>query len=155
MLQFPHLSTSNEIHMGSLELLITESSSRHMPAIGWELSAVLTPGSSVKTGTRGHGDGVGAKGTNEDLGEAELRTSLLRLCPCTTQVCPHHQAQYSDGETEIQVCVHTKSLESCVQLFPTLWTVSCQAPLSMGFSRQEYWNGLSFSFSRGSSQPRD
>ena len=58
MLQFPHLSTSNEIHMGSLELLITESSSRHMPAIGWELSAVLTPGSSVKTGTRGHGDGV-------------------------------------------------------------------------------------------------
>ena len=42
------------------------------------------------------------------------------------------------------MCVHTKSLESCVQLFPTLWTVSHQAPLSMGFSRQEYWNGLSF-----------
>ena len=26
----------------------------------------------------------------------------------------------------------------------TLWTVSCQAPLSMGFSKQEYWNGLPF-----------
>ena len=26
----------------------------------------------------------------------------------------------------------------------TLWTVICQAPLSMGFSRQEYWSGLSF-----------
>ena len=24
----------------------------------------------------------------------------------------------------------------------TPWTVSCQAPLSMGFSRQEYWGGL-------------
>ena len=24
----------------------------------------------------------------------------------------------------------------------TLWTVACQAPLSMGFSRQEYWSGL-------------
>jgi len=24
------------------------------------------------------------------------------------------------------------------------WTVACQAPLSMGFSRQEYWNGLPF-----------
>ena len=24
----------------------------------------------------------------------------------------------------------------------TLWTVACQAPLSMGFSRQEYWRGL-------------
>ena len=30
---------------------------------------------------------------------------------------------------------------SCVQLFATLWTVTYQAPLSMGFSRQEYWSG--------------
>ena len=29
-----------------------------------------------------------------------------------------------------------------VQLFETLWTVALQAPLSMGFSRQEYWSGL-------------
>ena len=34
---------------------------------------------------------------------------------------------------------------SCVQLFVTLWTVAHQAPLSMGFSSQEYWSGLSFS----------
>ena len=32
---------------------------------------------------------------------------------------------------------------SHVQLFATLWTVACQASLSMGFSRQEYWSGLS------------
>ena len=31
---------------------------------------------------------------------------------------------------------------SHVQLFVTLWTTVCQAPLSMGFSRQEYWSGL-------------
>ena len=31
---------------------------------------------------------------------------------------------------------------SQVQLFATLWTIACQAPLSMGFSRKEYWNGL-------------
>ena len=31
---------------------------------------------------------------------------------------------------------------SHVQLFVTLWSVVCQAPLSMGFSRQEYWIGL-------------
>ena len=31
---------------------------------------------------------------------------------------------------------------NCVQLFATLWTVACQAPLSIGFSRQEYWRGL-------------
>ena len=29
-----------------------------------------------------------------------------------------------------------------VWLFVTLWTVACQPPLSMGFSRQEYWSGL-------------
>ena len=31
---------------------------------------------------------------------------------------------------------------SRVQLFATPWTVAHQAPLSMGFSRQEYWSGL-------------
>ena len=31
-----------------------------------------------------------------------------------------------------------------VRFFATLWTVACQAPLSMGFSRQEYWIGLPF-----------
>ena len=36
-----------------------------------------------------------------------------------------------------------KSL-SHVQLFATPWTVAYQAPLSMGFSRQEYWSGLPF-----------
>ena len=29
-------------------------------------------------------------------------------------------------------------------LFVTLWSIACQAPLSMGFSRQEYWSGLPF-----------
>ena len=33
---------------------------------------------------------------------------------------------------------------SRVALFVTPWTVSCQAPLSMEFSRQEYWSGLPF-----------
>ena len=35
-------------------------------------------------------------------------------------------------------------LTYCVQLFATPQTVACQAPLSMGFPRQEYWNGLPF-----------
>ena len=32
---------------------------------------------------------------------------------------------------------------SHVQLFAILWIIACQAPLSMGFSRQ-YWSGLSY-----------
>ena len=33
---------------------------------------------------------------------------------------------------------------SRVRLFVTPWTVAHQAPLSVGFSRQEYWSGLPF-----------
>ena len=33
-------------------------------------------------------------------------------------------------------------LLSCLWLFVTPWTAACQAPLSMGFPRQEYWSGL-------------
>ena len=33
---------------------------------------------------------------------------------------------------------------SHVQLFETPWTVAYQAPLSLGFPRQEYWSGLPF-----------
>ena len=35
-----------------------------------------------------------------------------------------------------------KSLNACGQLTATLWTGACQAPLSVGFSRQEYWSEL-------------
>ena len=49
---------------------------------------------------------------------------------------------------------HPKRVQRCkstmlgsfsrVQLFAISWTVAHQAPLSMGFSRPEYWNGLPF-----------
>ena len=35
------------------------------------------------------------------------------------------------------------------------WTITCQAPLSMGFPRKEYWIGFLMPSSRGSSWPRD
>ena len=37
--------------------------------------------------------------------------------------------------------------------FETPWTVACLAPLSMGFPRQEYWNGLPFPSPRDLSDP--
>ena len=42
------------------------------------------------------------------------------------------------------MCVCVLSCFRHVQLFAALWTVACQAPLSMGFSRQEYWSGLPY-----------
>ena len=43
---------------------------------------------------------------------------------------------------------------SCVQLFATLWSVAHQAPLSMGFSRQEYQSELPFSSPADLPNPR-
>ena len=40
------------------------------------------------------------------------------------------------------LCAYMLSHFSHVWLFATPWTVACQTPLSMGFSRQEYWSGL-------------
>ena len=39
-------------------------------------------------------------------------------------------------------CMCCAQLLSCVQLFGTSWTVTRQAPLSMEFSRQEYWSSF-------------
>ena len=43
----------------------------------------------------------------------------------------------------MQMCWAMLSCFSHPRLFATLWTVACQAPLSLGFSRQGYWSGLS------------
>ena len=50
--------------------------------------------------------------------------------------------------------VKVKSL-SHVQLVATPWTAAYQAPLSIGFSSQEYWSGLPFPSPGESSRPRD
>ena len=56
---------------------------------------------------------------------------------------PERQEQRGDSDRPLAlyiVCVHSSF--SRVRLFATPWTVARQAPLSMGFSRQEYWSGL-------------
>ena len=55
---------------------------------------------------------------------------------------------YMLSESEVKSSSH-------VQIFSTPWAVDCQAPPSMGFSRQEYWSSLHFPFPGDISQPRD
>ena len=45
-----------------------------------------------------------------------------------------------DIGTSLVVCMLSRV--SGVRLLATLWTVTCQVPVSMGFSRQEYWSRL-------------
>ena len=50
-----------------------------------------------------------------------------------------HVAGERQGQTQVLRNPHAQSL-SRVLLFVTPWTVACQTPLSMGFSRQECWS---------------
>ena len=48
----------------------------------------------------------------------------------------------SDVTEWLNWCMHVCCHFSSFWLFSTLWTVSCQAFVSMGFSREEHWSGL-------------
>ena len=62
----------------------------------------------------------------------------LRGCPAPRAGCVSGQLLTPDSP----LCI-AESL-SCVRLFETPWIVARQAPLSMGFPRQEHWSGLPF-----------
>ena len=55
------------------------------------------------------------------------------------------QLQNSSSLVLIQIilCMCVCKLSCFNRVFATLWTIAHQAPLSMGFYRQEYWSGLS------------
>ena len=54
------------------------------------------------------------------------------LYSISVQVCIYYKYIY--------LCIYVFSNFSHIQLFVTPWAVAHQAPLSMGFSRQEYWS---------------
>ena len=55
---------------------------------------------------------------------------------------PHPSTQWSNPVSCIEERFFTLWAKSLVWLLVILWTIACQAPLSMGFSRQEHWSGL-------------
>ena len=63
----------------------------------------------------------------------------MRIC-CTVYFCFGH---FSVGVLYIHGGGGGLVAKSCPTL-ATPWTVACQAPLSMGFSREEYWSDLPF-----------
>ena len=76
-------------------------------------------------------------------GVTQSRTRLKRLSSSSSLIYASLMAQLEKNLLAMQEKVKVKSL-SRVQLFATPWTVAYQAPLSMGFSRQQYWSGLPF-----------
>ena len=59
----------------------------------------------------------------------------------STELNIYHMWVHAWVPVWVCACVLTR-----VGLFAAPWTVACEAPLSMEFSRQEYWSGLPFPF---------
>ena len=74
------------------------------------------------------------KNTHEQLCPFVITLTTVPFCLNLT-----HTTVLKSNTVCVCVCVLNH-----VRLFATSWTVACQAPLSMGFSRQEYWNALPF-----------
>ena len=99
----------------------------------WTLSVVTFRESNFQLTFLGKTPGE-AVGFYLSLKEWDLESSgedMTVMGAAWTQECLH-----------VSVCFVVVQLLSLVHLFVTPWTVACQAPLSMGISRQEYWSGL-------------
>ena len=73
----------------------------------------------------------------------KYRSSDQEMKHLNNYICKDVDYKILDFEPDVRIVVVVQSL-SHVWLYATPWTVVCQAPLSMGFFRQEYWCGLPF-----------
>ena len=73
-----------------------------------------------------------------DLPYPGIKLTSPRLWHCRRILYPLSHMESPNPYISVVVVL----LLSCAWLFVTLWTLACQAPLSMGFFRQGYWNGL-------------
>ena len=68
----------------------------------------------------------------------------MNTLPKELQLTSHHKLNNEKTMKWRILRVRACHVLSCVCLFVTPWTVAHQAPLSMEFSQQEYWNGMPF-----------
>ena len=107
----------------------------------------ITTWPSDSTSSYGH---KGSKaGTQKDICTATYTaTSFTTAKKCKQGKCPSVGKWISKvwciHRMEYLLCFALLSHFSCVQPFVTPWTIAHQAPLFLGFSRQEYWSGLPF-----------
>ena len=81
--------------------------------------------------------GAGPTSTLE-VGGRKVEPANIYLCECSK---PTYSCLGACVCMCVCVCVCVYSSLSHVQLFATPWAIACLAPLSMEFSRQEYWSG--------------
>ena len=95
------------------------------------------------------GQCISEQGKGNMKGSSSSYTRVLVIYWYVTNHSKTQCLQHTDGQKThkkmlniANYCVCVCQLLSHVRLFAILWIVAHQAPLSMGFSRQEYWSGL-------------
>ena len=99
---------------------LEEEMATHSNILAWEIPRTEQPGGLQSIGLQRVGYNRASKHIGNDF--RMLSISGLHYIICTSSV---------------QSLGH-------IQLFETPWTAACQAALSVGFPRQEYWSGLPF-----------
>ena len=104
----------------------------HSNVLAWKIPGTAEPGGLPSMGSHrvGHNWSDLAAAAVTELGIQVIQEEWRKLLAPQPSVYPH------------VTCCAVLSHFSHVPLFVTLWTIALQAPLSMGFSRQEYWRGL-------------
>ena len=108
----------------------------HSRSRAWEIPWTEEPGRLQSMGSR-------KRWTWHDLVTKQQQRMLYDLAV----------KEYFWRQTESQTLLLVFSCQVISYSFVTPRTVACQAPLSMGFPRQEYWSGLPFTFPGDLSNP--
>ena len=107
----------------------------HSSSLAWRIPCTEEPGGLQSMGLQS----MGLQKVWHDLSDlactrTKSNTALLLM---KTELM---QDKRRGQNTEFFECI--RSCFSCVWLLAIPWMVACQAPLSVGFSREEYWNRL-------------
>ena len=129
---------------------LEEGMATHSSILAWRIPWTEEPGGLQST--RVTKSQTRLKGLSSSMCKIFYRCVVKYLYMNIRHQKQNHKARCLSPEGEIQVCVcvclcgtHICMCPfSHVQLSVTPWTVAHQAPLSMGFSRQEYWSELPF-----------
>ena len=106
----------------------------------WQPTPLFLPGESPWTEGPGGLQSMGSQRVGHDWSDwaCMYACHIDTIHACTLRV-GHNWASKHACTCSIRVtCIYA----CCARLFSTLWAAVLQAPLSMGFSRQEYWSGL-------------
>ena len=127
-----------------LSIMVTEFESSFCSLLAvWSLCSPRDPEESSSVNPKGNHPRIfiGRTVAEAQILRLDEKSWLTGKDPNTGKDWRQEEKRVAEDEMVRQHC--TQSL-SCVRLFRTPWTVARQAPLSMEFSRKEYWSRLPF-----------